>query len=141
MIVFRIPRLICFLAAAMLLGSCGPLTNDGYIRRTASAANDRIMLVRDQPLTFGYTRLTVLSQLYPDLGLFIEAKGYPEFLAETMKGGNRYLILYYLKERKAFACRSGSGKSRQVEFSGPYPITDREADTLKALLAKSTEAT
>ena len=138
---FRRAALIVFLTtSAMWLGSCNSTTSDGYLRRTASAANDRIMLVRNEPLTFGYTRLTVLADLYPDLGLFIKSKGYPGFLAETSRGGSRYLILYYLDDRQAYACRSGMGKSREAEFSGPYPITDSEAKTLGELLAKSGNA-
>ncbi|MGJ8633025.1 MAG: hypothetical protein ACSHX7_03830 [Luteolibacter sp.] len=121
----------------MWSGSCSPATSDGYIRRTASAANDRIMLVRSEPVTFGHTRLSALSHLYPDLGIFLRSKGYPGFLAETNKGGSRYLILYYLDQREAYACRSGIGKSREAEFSGPYPITDSEAKTLGELLEKS----
>jgi hypothetical protein len=57
----------------------------------------------------------------------------PDFLAETNKGDNRYLILYYLDSRRAFACRTDSGSSSRVEFSGPYPVTDSEYKTLSGL--------
>lgn len=98
------------------------------------------MFVRQQPRTFGHQRLTALSQVYPDLGLFLHQEGYPDFLAETNKSGNRYLILYYLAQRKAFACRSGAGNSRQIEFSGPYPVTDSEFKTLDTIRGKSESA-
>lgn len=91
------------------------------------------MLVGQSPPTFGFQRLAAFSARYADLAVFTAAKGTPDFLAETSKGDNRYLILYYLRERKAFACRTGSGSSRQVEFSGPYPITDNELRTLSKL--------
>ncbi len=113
--------------------SCVPAGNDGFVRRTTSAANDHIMLVRPEPRTFGHQRLTALAEMYPDLGVFLSQQGIPDFLAETNKGGNRYLILYYLPSRQAFACRAGSGDSRQVEFSGPYPVTDGELATLDGL--------
>lgn len=123
----------------LMLASCSPSgTNPArFVRRTTSAANDHIMLVRATPPTFGFQRLAAFSSLYPDLAIFLDQQGYPEFLAETNKGENRYFILYYLETRKAFACRSGGGKSRQVEFSGPYPITDKEAKTLRDLRNKA----
>ncbi len=126
--------------AALLAGSCTPAGNAGFVKRTTSAANDHIMLVGEMPQTFGYRRLTALSGIYPDLGVFLSQQGYPDFLAETNKGGNRYLILYYLEARQAFACRSGEGKSTQVEFSGPYPVTDREFGTLDGLRSKAISA-
>ncbi len=91
------------------------------------------MFVRQSPPTFGFRRLTALAGQYPDLAIFIQSEGLPGFLAETKKGENRYLILYYPDTRRAFACRSGTGNSRQVEFSGPYPITDNELKTLRKL--------
>lgn len=126
-----------FATATLLAPSCAHTGNDGFVRRTTSAANDHIMFVRQAPQTFGHQRLTALSGVYPDLGIFLNQQGYPDFLAETNKSGNRYLILYYPGSRKAFACRSGTGKSRQVEFSGPYPITDGEFATLNNLREKS----
>jgi len=122
---------------ALLCGACAPATSSSYLRRTAAAANDHIMLVRRAPPTFGFQRLAALAATYPDLGIFLLQSGDPDFLAETDKGGNRYLILYYTKTRKAFACRTGEGRSRQVEFSGPYPITDGEARTLRGLRDRS----
>jgi len=137
---FQPTTLLGMLALPLLLcGACAPTGHNaaGYVRRTTSAANDHIMLVRHAPPTFGFQRLSALSTLYPDLGIFLNQEGYPEFLAETNKGENRYLILYYIGPRKAFACRSGAGNSRQVEFSGPYPVTEKEVRTLQDLRDKA----
>ncbi|MBC7979557.1 MAG: hypothetical protein H7Y36_03230 [Armatimonadetes bacterium] len=117
--------------------SCSPSGDTGFIRRTTAAANDHIMLVRREPRTFGYQRLSALAQVYPDLGTFLQQQKVPDFLAETNKSGSRYLILYYLQSRKAYACRSAVTKSRQVEFSGPYPITNNEFKTLSKLRQKA----
>lgn len=124
-------------AITLLTGACAPATNSTYLKRTSAAAKDHIMLVRHAPPTFGFQRLVALATAYPDLGIFLQQTGDPDFLAETNKGGNRYLILYYMNSRKAFACRTGEGRSRQVEFSGPYPITDGEARTLRGLRERS----
>jgi hypothetical protein len=92
----------------------------------AAAANDQIMLVRKEPVSFGYARLVTQSQIYPDLARFVSKYGTPSFLAETHNRELHYFILYYLDERRAYACRSQSAGSRAVEFTGPYPVTDRE---------------
>lgn len=120
-------------AIALACVSCVPVGNSAYLNSTGAAANDHIMLVRQNPPTFGFQRLSALSIRHPDLAVFIGQQGLPDYLAETNKGGNRYLILYYLSARKAFACRTDSGNSRQVEFSGPYPVTDNEFRTLSRL--------
>lgn len=120
-------------AVIALSSSCTPTGVDGFIRRTTSAANDHIMYVRKDPETFGHKRLSALAEAYFDLGFFLKQQNFPDFVAETNKSGNRYLVLYYLSRREAFACRTGAGNSRQVEFSGPYPVTDGEFATLKTI--------
>jgi hypothetical protein len=124
-------------AIALLCGACSPTNNASYLQRTASAANDHIMLVRRAPPTFGFQRLAALATAYPDLRIFLTQTGDPDFLAETNKGGNRYLILYYTKSSAQFACRTDGGRSRHIEFSGPYPITEGEARTLRGLRDRS----
>lgn len=133
----KFPAISRLALIALFCGACAPATNSAYLSRTASAANDHIMLVRRAPTTFGFQRLAALATAYPDLGVFIRQSGDPDFLAETNKGGNRYLILYYTKSRTQFACRTGEGRSRQVEFSGPYPITEGELSTLQGLRTRS----
>lgn len=107
--------------------------NAAFLTGTSAAANDHIMLVRQNPATFGFHRLSALTVRHPDLAVFTSVHGMPDFLAETTNGENRYLILYYLDSRKAFACRTGSENPSQVEFSGPYPVTQGEFDTLSKL--------
>ncbi len=58
--------------------------------------------------------------------MFVQQRGHPDFLAETGDHDRHYFILYYLKQRQAFACRTRAGHAGAVEFAGPYPITDGE---------------
>lgn len=94
-------------------------------------ARNQMMLVRQEPPTFGYYRLTSLERNYPDLELFIKKRGTPDFLAETDAASRDYFILYYLKPRHAFACRTRAGNTKAVEVAGPYPITDKEYGILE----------
>jgi len=115
-----------WIAAGLLLGSCAHVGDRWLVGSPGFAANDQIMLVRKSPPSFGYHRLLEQSVLHPDLGTFVKLKGQPDFLAETNTAGRHYFILYYLKGRHAYACRTPSLYSREVEFTGPYPITPRE---------------
>jgi hypothetical protein len=118
----------------LLCVSCHQSASDSiYLSGTNFAAKNHIMLVRREPPTFGLFRLSALARKYPNLAEFLKKPGYPDLLAETEKGKDRYLILYYLKSRKAFACRTGQYLSKQVEFSGPYPITNGELKTLSSI--------
>lgn len=126
-------KLLALCIALAVLDGCSSWQNTGYLYRTSSAANNHIMLVREKPQTFGFKRLIALSRHYPGLALFLERESLPRYLAETRKSGNHYLILYYSDQRRAFACRSDKGSSHQVEFSGPYPITESELKTLRRL--------
>jgi hypothetical protein len=119
-------------ALATLLGmtSCAPIAEKMLTRVEAHVAQDQMMYVRPSPPTFGYQRLLTGMRDYPDLAVFVNQRGLPDFLAETGDRENRFMILYYLGSRQAFACRTVSSRSRDVEFSGPHPITDREFKTL-----------
>lgn len=117
----------------LLIATAGPLAvscthvGDTWLPGTmSSASNNQIMLVREQPASFGFRRLSSQAEVYADLGVFVRQRGLPNFLAETHNKDRHYFILYYLGDRQAFACRTPSSHSRAVEFAGPYPITDRE---------------
>ncbi len=118
----RLRQLLAILVAGVLTTACSQLGDS----QMAAAAKDQIMLVRDQPPSFGFQRLTAHFRAYPEMGAFVAKRGLPNFLAETGNRQSQYFILYYLKSRQAFACRTGNGSLAQLEFAGPYPITDRE---------------
>jgi hypothetical protein len=127
-------KLALFTCCTLIGVGCQAVTSDSiYLSGTNFAAKNHIMLVRNEPPSFGFFRLAALERQYPNLSEFLKTPEYPDLLAETVKGQNRYLILYYLKSRKAFACRTGAFPSRQIEFSGPYPITDGELKTLRSV--------
>lgn len=125
--------LIASVCATALASSCMPLTERMLTRVEARVARDQMMYVRVQPPTFGYQRLITLMDEFPDMGTFANQRGLPDFLAETGDQDQRYMILYYLPIRQAFACRTLSRRSNSLEFAGPYPITDSEFKTLDGI--------
>jgi len=119
-------RLALCSAGILATVSCTQVGDTWMLGSMDSAAHNQIMLVRQTPPSFGYQRMEVQSRVYPDLGFFVSQHGLPDFLAETGENDRQYLILYYLRDREAFACRTRSGGPQAVEFAGPYPITERE---------------
>ncbi len=100
---------------------------------TERAAQDRIMLVRNTPETLGHRRLVYQSAAHPHLGEFLHREGFPDFIAETSSDDRQYLILYYLKSRSAFACRTRRTGNDEIQFAGPYTMTKSETAVLKQL--------
>ncbi|OYV05760.1 MAG: hypothetical protein CFE26_09895 [Verrucomicrobiales bacterium VVV1] len=132
-------RLLLGLSTLCLAG-CGSVSDAWLTGWTDSAANDRIMLVRAEPPSFGYGRLSRQTRLYPDLSVFVASRGLPGFIAEITNRNQHYVILYYLADREAFACRTSGAGSRQIEFAGPYPITPREFKTLEGFRNQAEQA-
>ena len=126
-------RAACIASAGFLLAGCADFEESGLPGSAASMARNQMMLVRKEPPSFGYYRLTSQTQIYPDLAIFVQSKGTPDFLAETRDQHRSYFILYYLGKREAFACRTQPERPQAIEFSGPYPITKKEFKILDDL--------
>lgn len=126
------------ITAALLLAGCAEFEQSGLPGSASSMARDQMMLVRREPATFGYYRLTSLVRIHPDLALFVNQRGLPDFLAETGSQDRDYYILYYLKNREAYVCRTHPGRRHAVEFAGPYPVTEGEYRTLEGFRKKET---
>ena len=125
--------------AIILLAGCARFEESGLPGSAASMARNQIMLVRKDPPSFGYYRLDAQQTIDPDLAFFLEKRGQPDFVAETGDDGRHYIILYYLSQRQAYACRSNPERPHAIEFAGPYPITKREFRTLEAKRAGQTQ--
>lgn len=97
------------------------------------------MLVREQPPTLGHRRLVYQSAEHPDLSAFLNKNGEPEFIAETSSGDRRYIILYYLDRKKAYACRTWDNDNTIINFAGPYDVSDEEVSLLRGLMDNSPE--
>lgn len=126
----RISQLTALVASGILMNSCTQVGDSWVLGNMAAAAHDQIMLVRSEPPSFGFRRMASQARVYPDIAVFVSQRGLPDFLAETGSRERQYFILYYLKDREAFACRTRPEGGESVQFAGPYPITDREFSLL-----------
>lgn len=138
MILTNVPMLIAAGGCLLAMG-CGSVPDSWTLRRDASSAN-QMMLVREKPDTLGYRRLMAKSQQFGDVKIFIDQTGLPDFVAETHSSDRDYLIFYYLDKREAFACRTRTRGSAQVEFAGPYPMAAGELRLLKAAKSQADKA-
>jgi hypothetical protein len=125
-------------AAAMLwlANGCATFEESGLPGSASSMARNQIMLVRAEPESFGHYRLASLIRIYPDLDLFVAKRGVPDFLAEASNSGQHYYILFYLKDRQSYSARTRAPHPKRLEFSGPYPVTDKERKTLDQMQQK-----
>lgn len=127
------------MAAAAAVVSCSTFEESGLPGSASSMARNQMMHVATNPETFGYYRLNSLARLHPDLGVFLQRRGMPDFIAETSNDGQDYYILYYLDDREAYASRTRPARGRALEFAGPYPVTEGEYETLDAIRSGSAE--
>lgn len=122
------PTLLILTSALM---SCAPYRAAWSSGWTEKEANDSIMLVIENPATLGWKRLKYHSTLHPEFRDFIAKLGSPDCIAETTQGQRHYMILYYLKDRKAYSFRNDTRRvSKPIEVAGPYPISDKEYSLL-----------
>ena len=137
-LVGRMVKGLCLAMTCVLMIGCAHFEESGLPGSASSMARNQMMVVRQEPATFGYYRLTSLVRIYPDLEFFVEKRGVPDFLAETESENQDYFFLYYLKKREVFACRTHLGRRQTIEFAGPYPITKREFEALDGFRKKAT---
>lgn len=97
------------------------------------------MLVRREPPSFGYYRLSSQESVYPDVAIFLQKKGTPDFLAEARDENRSYFIFYYLAQRLAYICRTRVDRPQAMEFSGPYPITAKEFQMLDRMKTSASQ--
>jgi hypothetical protein len=128
--IWKVRGILLGLVVALTSG-CQPVADAWVTGWTGAAAQGQIMLVRRDPPSLGQQRLLSQSGVYPDLGVFLHARGLPDFVAETTTRNRHFLILYYLATKHAYACQAKAPATRQIEFAGPYPITRREYQLLR----------
>jgi hypothetical protein len=122
----------------LLLCQCAPYRAAWQHGWTNADAEDSIMLVLADPPSLGWKRLQQHSALHPEFRSFLNQMGQPDCLAESVQGDRRYIILYYLEQRRAFSLRTAARSlGEPMQVSGPYPITDKEYALLSSFQNKA----
>ena len=121
------------------LNGCATFEESGLPGSASSMARNQIMLVRQSPPSFGFSRLQAHVRAHPELEGFLKARTLPDFLAETSDESRTYFILYFLTKKEAFAFRTQPEDHSQLEASGPYPITAGEQRTLKDFRSQASD--
>jgi hypothetical protein len=134
----RMARAAAVIVVLCVIG-CASFEESGLPGSASSMARNQIMLVRQSPPSFGFSRLQAHVRLHPELDGFLKQRALPDFLAETSDDSRTYFILYFLSEKEAFAFRTLPDDRSQLEASGPYPITRGEQKTLEDFRAQATD--
>jgi hypothetical protein len=113
-----------------LLVSCGTVSEVIHESSIAIGGHNQMMLVRQNPPSYGYQRMQVLGEIHQEIQVFLKVKNVPDFFAETFNTGEQYCLFYYLGKRHAYICRITGTGAKKVRFSGPYPVTDKELKLL-----------
>ena len=113
----------------LLLAGCGSLAD--------RPSGNQMMLVRESTGSVGYRKLMAKSRESGDLKIFIDQKGLPDFVAEANSSNREYLIFYYLDSHQAFACRTRGKGGSNVEFAGPYAMTNGEWKLLTGVKSRA----
>jgi hypothetical protein len=98
-----------------------------------SGMDEGIFPVKPESSTQGYRMICSLSGKYPELDSFLKSRGLPGFVAQTAHHSSQYLIMYYVKERKAYVCKGETGFPQHADLIGPFPIKDGEIEILKTI--------
>jgi hypothetical protein len=131
-------RLALLSAFVLTLCQCAPYRAAWQHGWTNADAEDSIMLVLADPPSLGWKRLQQHSALHPEFRSFLNQMGQPDCLAESVQGDRRYIILYYLEQRRAFSLRTAARSvGEPMQVSGPYPITDKEYALLSSFQNKA----
>ena len=123
---------------AILLCQCAPYRAAWQHGWSNADAEDSIMLVLTDPPSLGWKRIQQHSALHPEFHSFLKQIGQPDCLAESVQADRRYIILYYLEQRRAFSLRTAARSvSEPMQVSGPYPLTDEEYALLSSFQKKA----
>lgn len=129
----RYASIACVIVTSAVLSSCQTTGNSKQLYATSAEANNKMMLLNKNVDTFGERRMTALSENYPSVATFLKHKGKPRYFAESMEDDDHMIVFYYPEHRKAYGCRYAIGSTTDMEFVGPFPITDQEMDHLSEL--------
>lgn len=133
--------LLPVVSCMLVLSQCAPYRAAWQHGWTNDEANDSIMLVLTDPPTLGWKRIQQHAKLHPEFRSFLDQVGLPDCLAESVQADRRYLILYYLEQRRAFSLRTAAKSvTEPMQVSGPYPITDKEYALLSGFKSKALQS-
>ena len=82
--------------------SCSMYSAAYYSGYTQVKATDNLLLVQETPPSLGFRRLKANQELYPVLKFFVEQRGKPDFVFETVVEGNRRFALSYIDKKETY---------------------------------------
>ncbi len=125
-------KLPLLLAAWWTLTSC-QVSQDAFELGATQANSNGLMSVRSAPPTIGFRRLQAYSGLNPAIKVFVQAKGYPDFIIEQRKLGKMAMVCFYPKKNQAYMIQTLLNLPGETQVLGPEPIGEKDKRLFKAI--------
>ncbi len=127
-IFIRLLALGCLLS----LSSCETYKSEFMLGWTQLEAQG-IQPVRPTPPSLGYRRLQAYGTVNEAVKLFLQAKGYPDYIIEQPGFVSIKIVCYYLGKNQAYLIQSTGNYAPSTRFLGPEPIGEKDRKLFKAL--------
>ena len=89
--------------------------------------------VRAKPPTLAYKRLQAHASLNTAVKLFLQAKGYPDYIIEVPGFVQVRIVCYYTGSNQAYLLQSTGNHAPSTRILGPEPIGEKDKKLFKAL--------
>lgn len=119
------------LAGTLLLSSCETYKNSFMLGWTQMDAQG-IQPVRANPPTLGYRRLKAYASINEAVNVFLQGKGYPDYIIEQ-PGFSTKVVCFYLAKNQAYLIQSTGNYAPSTRVLGPEPIGEKDKNLFKAL--------
>jgi hypothetical protein len=129
----RIPlRLLFVMFLIVGLPACEAYKSQLFLNWTQIEARG-IQPVRAKPPTLGYKRLHAHAGLNTAVKLFLQAKGYPDYIIEVPSFLQVRIVCYYTGPNQAYFLQSTGNHASSIRILGPEPIGEKDKKLFKAL--------
>jgi hypothetical protein len=134
-IYFRLLALACTLG----LVSCESYKSEFMLCYTQLEAQG-IQPVRSSPPTLGYRRLKAYGTSNDTIKLFLQAKGYPDYIIEQHGLKPFKMFCYYISKNQAYLVQSTGNYAPSTRILGPDPIGEKDKKFFISLAETEREA-
>ncbi len=137
-----LPR--CLVVALSLSLMTGLVSCQNFIDAAASVSSSTtlgwtydqskgLQPVRANPPSVAYRRLTARANLVPSLKMYLQAKGYPDYMVEDAGPYSSSIVCFHVAKNEAYLMKISEFQYDKVKIIGPAPIGEKDKRLFKAM--------
>lgn len=92
-----------------------------------------LLPVRANPPSVAYRRLNARANLSPSLKMYLQAKGYPDYMVEDDGSHNSSIVCFHVAKNEAYLLKITEWQYDKVKIIGPAPIGEKDKRLFKAM--------